>query len=513
MSTEIIHNFPEVKELWSGIGGHFDSLGQIINEFIDNSISNFEANNPMQKNICIQLKELHENGDVEVIVEDTGTGIKDLNVAFTLGGRKGAESPLNEHGFGLKHALATANPDNDNWAIYTKTEKDAKNKQFRVIRAPYKIGDYEIDVCDANDPKNGWPGTYSHPTGTLVRFVCSREMYRTINKRATVFASIADTLVEDLGFTYANIIQSAKASLTMKIITADGRTQNAPIGALRPTWEQYLAPGQGSETIDLGGGPVLLEYEFGRFNELDSRVQFDNSTSNRHYKHSMQSSGVEIRLNGRIICSNLFYEVWGMEKHNSFNNFLAKVNIVSSNPDALPQTRTSKNGLREGDKRLEKLFSWIRSKVPKPPRDSSFADHEIDLFQIMQQKFEKTRGNLAKAEGKTYSCHREMNVFQKSNNQSDRVRVDMFESIGDKNYVYEGKVDSTTSKDVYQLRMYWDGLIYDGITPTQGFLVAKQHPDSVLGLIDIVNTMEDANGNSYNLKAITWEDCDITQNR
>ena len=39
-NTQIIHNQPDVKEIWSGIGGHFDSLGQIINEFVDNSISN-----------------------------------------------------------------------------------------------------------------------------------------------------------------------------------------------------------------------------------------------------------------------------------------------------------------------------------------------------------------------------------------------------------------------------------------------------------------------------------------
>ena len=81
-AKEVIHNLPNVQEIWSGIGGHFDSLGQIINEFVDNSISNFDANNPIQKNICITLKELNKDGNVEISLEDTGTGIKNLDAAL-----------------------------------------------------------------------------------------------------------------------------------------------------------------------------------------------------------------------------------------------------------------------------------------------------------------------------------------------------------------------------------------------------------------------------------------------
>ena len=64
----------------------------------------------------------------------------------------------------------------------------------------------------------------------------------------------------------------------------------------------------------------------------------------------------------------------------------------------------------------------------------------------------------------------------------------------------------TTSKDVYQLRMYWDGLIFDKVTPNNGILVANYHPDSVKDLIQIVNTMKDANGNNYHLEAKTWSE-------
>ena len=80
----IIDNQPNAQELWAGIGGHFDNLGQIINEFLDNSISNFAANTLDSRNILITLKEL-ESRNVAITIEDTGTGIKNLSEAFTLG--------------------------------------------------------------------------------------------------------------------------------------------------------------------------------------------------------------------------------------------------------------------------------------------------------------------------------------------------------------------------------------------------------------------------------------------
>lgn len=80
-----ISNQPSAMELWQGIGGHFDSLGQIVNEFLDNSVSNFSAHESATRNILVRLSEQSVGGDVIVTIEDTGTGMKDLDSAFTLG--------------------------------------------------------------------------------------------------------------------------------------------------------------------------------------------------------------------------------------------------------------------------------------------------------------------------------------------------------------------------------------------------------------------------------------------
>lgn len=56
MDSYELNNLPDSNDLWKGIGGYFDSLGEILCEFIDNSISNFVGNNLPNRTICINLK-------------------------------------------------------------------------------------------------------------------------------------------------------------------------------------------------------------------------------------------------------------------------------------------------------------------------------------------------------------------------------------------------------------------------------------------------------------------------
>lgn len=497
-----INNRPHADELWAGIGGHFDSLGQIVNEFIDNSISNFSGNNTMTRNIIISLEETAQNGDVIITIEDSGTGIRKLNEAFTLGSCAAAESPLNEHGFGLKHALASANPKNDSWVIYTRTQEDMDAGQYKKIEAPYKIEDFTAMICE----NEKWPGKLNG-TGTIIRFICKREMYKTIARGMkggiTNFRNIADVLCEDIGFIYSGVIEENKAGITLDIVDANGDRTNRSVGAVKPDWEDYIKPKSGSQEVDLGNGKVTIEYQFGKINKKQNRIEFDNTTARKYYQKSMSTSGVEIRINGRVLCYNLFKEIWGIEKHNSYNYLLVTINLKSKDKAALPKTRTSKNGLREGDEKLENLYQWIRSNLNEPQKDVTLSDHETDLFEELckrMNQYDPDPGKIIKTE---------MEVFISTGNPKDRVRLDLYCKNSYGITIYEGKKDVTTSKDVYQLRMYWDGLVYDGIKPGKGILLAASHPDSVKELISIVNTMCDTNGNKYNFETKTWEDVGI----
>ena len=502
-----IRSTPSADEIWSGIGGHFDSLGQIINEFVDNSISNFEGNpDLLSKNILITLTHKSENC-VEIRIEDTGTGIKNLDAAFTLGCRDGAESPLNEHGFGLKHALATAVPSNRGWCIYTRTSEDMKKNAFKKIEGPYSFDDFSAEIVENSQ----WPGAFSG-TGTIVKFECIYDMYTTLGRGikggVTDFEKIAALLYEDLGFIYAGIISNAKASIMLKVVPLKNSSAASihPVGAITPDFEDWIKPGKGSQRVNLVGdgaasSEVEIHFQFGKSvaKEDNSSYEFVNTKTKRYYKNTMTSSGVEIRINGRVICHNLFKEIWGIEKHNSYNSFLVTLDLISDNPDLLPKTRTSKNGLREGDPKLEKLFRWLTTFIKDPPKNINDATHETDLFQTLCSQM-----NAILPEPKLIRT--EMPVFTKTGNNKDSVRIDLYKNFQNTITIYEGKKDQTTCKDVYQLRMYWDGLVFDGITPNEGILVADSHPASVLNMIQHVNLMKDANGNNYNFSAKNWSD-------
>lgn len=328
MGTIPITNKPTVDELWAGISGHFDSLGQIVNEFIDNSISNFSANQLTQNVISIGIKELSNNGDVEIIIEDSGTGIKKLDDAFTLGSLAAGESPLNEHGFGMKHALASANPKNNSWSIYTRTEEDIKNGIFKQINAPYTFDNFYAEL----EASSSWPGRMNY-SGTVIKFTVDHLMLKTIARGikggVSTFDTIIDILFEDLGFIYSNIIKEGTAQILLIAKKSDGTVVvNKPIGAVEPNWDSFFPPNQNSEQVTFS--PITIDYSFGRMNEKPPRKSFDNATTRKYYKKSMSSSGVEIRINGRLIRYNQFKEIWDIEKHNSYNYLLITLRLLQN---------------------------------------------------------------------------------------------------------------------------------------------------------------------------------------
>lgn len=379
MSSFKIKNEPDSQELWAGIGGNFDSLSQIICEFIDNSISNFVGNNCPQRNISVKIKNMLNLNKVRIIIEDSGTGIKNLDAAFTLGSREGAESPYSEHGFGMKHALASANPTNDNWAIYTKTIEDFRKSTFKKISSPYKINGFSGEELENKD----WPkeGIYGQ-TGIIVMFDCEWDMFASLGRGVaggvSRFDTLCDILYEDLGYIYSNIISTSTANISLCIEDLNGEIKTCIVKAVEPKWEQIIDSGEGSQEYDLGNGMVKINYHFGTI--LDSRKSidangnditrspFDNSLTRKYYGRNMTSSGVELRFNGRVMCYNLFKEIWNIEKHNAYNDLLITIDLESSDINRLPQTRTSKNGLREGDPKLEKLYEWIRGYLHEPKK-------------------------------------------------------------------------------------------------------------------------------------------------
>ena len=112
---------------------------------------------------------------------------------------------------------------------------------------------------------------------------------------------------------------------------------------------------------DLGGGQLTIHCRYGNILPTKGNAIY--------YKGNMTSSGVELRINGRAIEHGLFDRVWGEAIHPSQNRFLVQVDLITDNSAALPATKNTKTSFCEADPRLKKLFRWIATYVPAPPKD------------------------------------------------------------------------------------------------------------------------------------------------
>lgn len=495
-STIQISNQPDANEIWAGIGGHFDNYCQILCEFIDNSISNFLGHPDSDPNVRIIIDRNTTHATVLTHIEDSGTGIKDLNAAFTLGSKAAQESPLNEHGFGLKHALASANPSNDSWEIYTRTQDDYDASQYKVIKAPYVFAGAHADI-----ESGPWPGKMNG-TGTIIKFTTSDSMFKTIARGIRGGVSRTDTFIEilkeDLGFTYAGAIRDGIVTISITYLE-DGVTKDSKrVSAVEPKWiEVYQGQGgkqlEGETDYDLGGGLVKIKYKFGKIEESD--------VNRKYYRCNQASSGAEIRINGRMLENNVFEEIWNIAQHNTYNALLIQIDLLSNNKDALPVTRTSKNGLRDGDPKFDKLCDWIRTLMPSPAKsnDTKYVQDERELFEQLKAQKDTHLPD-------PHTVLTEEYAFKSIN---EKIRIDLYVGTNSGITIYEGKLDQTSPKDAYQLRMYWDGLVYDGSAPKEAVLIAATHPESVKDIVKVINKMFDANGNHYNILLKTWRDENI----
>ena len=474
-----IHNNPKGQELWRSISGNFQRFPEIINEFVDDSLSNFRATRPKQRRVEIRLHQWEEFVDVSVV--DTGTGIRDIHAALTLGSRSGSETSLNEHGMGLKHALASACEDGS-WSIQSRTPEDNTQDRHLVVRGPYRLGD---------DPMNGYylpgRGILMGPTGTAVSFTCTRDFFATLrpagDRTDKPFEVLVDILLEELGYTYAPILDSGE--MEVAVVVGD---QVYPVEPVFPYWELNSLHDILPTDLDLGGGLVRVTCHWGLIHP--------DKDNHLYYRGNMESSGVEIRCNGRVMERGLDKRIWSKQLHNNRNHFLAVVELTAEKPGALPPTRPTKTGFRDGDPRLEKLFSWLRANVtPIAPQES------------VEKRLTRALAEQKQAEPDVLRVALEENTYCSLNL---RVKMDLFVSRLDQPEVYESKKGPSKALDLYQLKMYWDGCAVDGRPLSRGILVARSHPREVQNLVSALNdSYRDPTGRPYHLSLLTWEEVGI----
>ena len=473
------NNAPDGGELFAGISGNFKEFGQTLCELTDNSISNFRAHNIRGR---IEITLTNQDTYVDVSVCDSGTGIEDVDAALTIAARSCAESALNEHGMGLKHALASINAGADqHWSIQTRTAEDAAHDRYQLVESPYSIGMPVYLVPGSGDIVGD--------TGTVVQVRCPMHKFLTLKpaskKEEPTFAQMAAYLRETLRYTYANLLRDKAFTICLTAVDKSGASDGGELaGALEPNWRDGQMTELPPVETDLGGGPVTICCRYGSIRRSKENAFY--------YRANMASSGAEIRINGRAIQHGLYNEIWGKALHPSQNRFLAQIDILSDQAEALPDTKAAKNGLREDDEKVAALFSWIRANIPEPFKEEG---REQMLVRLLAEKKSAEPGVLR--------VSTEKNLYQCLNLQ---IKSDLFVSSTEGVTLFEAKAGGSKAEDLYQLRMYHDGCVADDMEVREAVLIAQRHPDTVKALLAELNRQKDKKGRPYHFALTTWDE-------
>ena len=117
---------------------------QCIGELVDNSISATLPNEKFRINIIFHKP---DNADtIQVFISDSGRGmtLNTFQKAIQIGESATTDSRLNEHGFGLKNALATLSSATNRWKMWTT---DYESGNILSVESPLR-SDMIIDDED-----------------------------------------------------------------------------------------------------------------------------------------------------------------------------------------------------------------------------------------------------------------------------------------------------------------------------------------------------------------------------
>ncbi len=506
---------PDSQVIWESWGKNHFNFTTLICEFIDNSISSFLANpNIPNKTVLIKLKLSEDEKTIEVSVEDNGAGIKNFSGAFSPGDKnRSTDSFLNEHGFGLKNALATANPENNTWTVLSRAKKDLDDGIINIVKAPWKMT-FEENKFSGESKKAHWPGVFNS-SGTIIMFSCPKALFDSVSPRSSRFDHNCEYLLEELSVIYRPFLED----VTIKIISENNQgvitenecevifpnnPWNGKDRLLKPSVFNILYRFSNPASFKANNKKIEVECEFYTY---ENRPECKKRK--KYYKHNVSSQGVEIRSNGRLISYPVMEEIWRVVPDNYYNLFWGIINI-KGDIDFLPSTSTTKTGYVPSDLVYKEIIQKVGELLPSQflPKTGN-KNNKKNTSE--KQKRAKWLEKLSKWE-KVKSAKPEFPVFEELDIKNERI-ISLDALLFDENdnvVLVENKKDKSKVLDFYQLVMYWDGYVFDKEkSPDKAILLADEHPVWSEALLKEINSKKDSLGNKYCFEAKRWSDYDV----
>lgn len=465
-----------------------------IAELVDNSIA--AKNTKFKIQIDISQKPNEPDSFLITVVDNcSGVSLNKLqNHVFKVGALPLPNSShLSEHGWGLKNVLAKIETTHSKpWEILTRDSDCIKTNVFYRVKGPLK---YQIPITD--ETAANWPKYGSTDTGTIVSFTTSLSFLKTVSmgKRGRppqTISSIMDHLREHLGVFYRGYIEGGKKAVG-DISTSINWKNSEDVEPIYPDYQTKNTIKPFEVTTHLG--KIKIAGETGL---LDTNSLATRKDRVYYYRNTMESQGTDFRIGDRTVMTRLLTEIWQKARHPSYNAFWGEFRIPGDKSKA-PKTLNNKTSIDFDDPTWLEIVEAIRDKIPEPSKyKATQTEAELREELANQLKAHALSGDVINENHPCYS--------------GAGVPVDIYRDESKRTgdiYIYETKAGKLQPLDVYQLVMYWDGLVEDGITPRIAYLVGLSKTTAVETVINAMNNRTDKSGNKYRLECKLWKDYDI----
>lgn len=492
---------------WEGMGKQKMDFHQVLGELVDNAVSasGYDEDGDLRPfKIEVTIQRIGNRIRLKVADESIGISLNDLeNKILNPGGRGSTPGPLNEHGFGLKNALCVLTQGNIlPFKIQTRDLDAIERDHYYVVHGPFRTG-LEVDL----DKRENWNVELRHVTGEIGTRVYAETTYHffnTLYRRGRYFEDpLITRLAEHLGVMYRGFLRNKSNKLWLRWQNQGGDQENPNILAdweearIKPIEIPYSSEGCTEMPIKITheGTRTTVLYRHGLLDE--GKVQ--DTSSGRpyplkiYYQGNIPTQGIDVRVRGRVVQTSLLSEIWAPSEimpHNDFNDFVGELIL-----DAKFRTVNNKISIDPHNLFWEKLLD----KLNEP--DFSGMPQRITRAQVERDVKERIKAHLeGYYTGST--VRRNHSVWPGTG-----VKIDLYhQKPSGEIDIYEVKTGTARPIDVYQLVMYWDGLVDGGQTPSLGRIVAENAPDSVNNMIASLNNRTDARGNNYKLEFKTIQD-------
>ena len=313
-----------------------------------------------------------------------------------------------------------------------------------------------------------------------VPMVIARTLQRQGNRKLSDLVTLRLWLIEHLGIAYRGYLELDPVMLEPSAKIAVTVSQSSLLVPPIPV-PMMMARTEKLE-VELGGQVVPVIYVHGTLDKSKQEQLVQGNKTRYYYQCSQPTQGIDIRLGKRVIATAQLGEIWHKEdgasicRHNKYNDFVGEL-ILPELPRGVLATLNNKTGIDRNDQDWDAVFEML---AEFPPQENAASFNEDEL----KKKWMK----ILKAANPEDDVTSEISVWPTG------TRVDVVDKgANGKLDIYELKARKAEPKNLYQLRMYWDGLVLEGIQPTRGILLANGYSDSLQEMVRILNTLPTPN--------------------